>query len=83
MAVSDHAARLVYNDSIGGNLNDYIEGGDGMDFVLGDNGKILLSDEVPYKLMQATTICAQYGGNDHIILGENHDIAFGGEFLCS
>ena len=72
----------VHDYSIGGNLDDYIEGGDGMDFVFGDNGKILLSDEVPYKLMQAYTTCAQHGGNDNITLGKNHDIAFGGEFLC-
>ena len=54
-----------------------------MDLVFGDNGKILLSDEIPYKLKYATSTCANYGGNDTITLGKNHDIAFGGEFYCS
>ena len=63
-------------------MSDDIKGGDGMDFVFGDNGVILLSHDVPYKLMYAATICAQHGGNDTITLGKNHDIAFGGEFFC-
>ena len=67
---------------IAGALNDYVDSGSGMDLVFGDHGEILLSEEVPYKLIFATTThpnCTP--GSDNITLGEDHDIAFGGKPL--
>ena len=67
---------------IAGALNDYVDSGSGMDLVFGDHGEILLSEEVPYKLIFATTThpnCTP--GSDNITLGEDHNIAFGGKPL--
>ncbi len=72
----------------GGNGTDYIMGGalsdevhayGGADLVLGDHGKLVLYENPPYRLNNATTADANCTpGQDRIYLGDGSDIAFGG-----
>ena len=64
---------------IGGALGDTIHAHGGADLVLGDHGKVVLYEDPPYKLMNATTSHANCTpGEDSMNLGDGSDIAFGG-----